>query len=143
MKHRLNIYFSADLLERLGDLAAQRGLTKSSIVEAALASFLSPDAADRREAVFVRRLDRDRKRSVPALSHEVSDLQVGRALPIVELADIDVVCIDGDGPDVQKTWISGRLVDHSDSTRLLILEEGKVSNRTPRHVVRVPSTEIA
>lgn len=58
MKHRLNIYFSSDLLGRLGDLAAQRGLTKSSIVEAALASFLSPDAADRREAVFVRRLDR-------------------------------------------------------------------------------------
>jgi hypothetical protein len=58
MKHRLNIYFSPELLERLGDLAAQRGLTKSSIVEAALASFLSPDAADRREAVFVRRLDR-------------------------------------------------------------------------------------
>lgn len=58
MKHRLNIYFSPELLERLGDLAAQRGLTKSSIVEAAVASFLSPDAADRREAVFVRRLDR-------------------------------------------------------------------------------------
>ena len=58
MKHRLNIYFSHELLERLGDLAAQRGLTKSSIVEAALTSFLSPDAADRREAVFVRRLDR-------------------------------------------------------------------------------------
>jgi hypothetical protein len=58
MKHRLNIYFSSDTLGRLGDLAAQRGLTKSSIVEAAVASFLSPDAADRREAVFVRRLDR-------------------------------------------------------------------------------------
>jgi len=58
MKHRLNVYFSSDLLGRLGELAARRGLTKSSIVEAALASFLSPDAADRREAVFVRRLDR-------------------------------------------------------------------------------------
>ena len=58
MKNRLNVYFSPDLLDRLGALAAQRGLSKSSIIEAALASFLSPDAADRREAVFVRRLDR-------------------------------------------------------------------------------------
>lgn len=58
MKNRLNIYFAPDLLDRLAALAAQRGVTKSSVVEAALTSFLSPDAADRREAVFVRRLDR-------------------------------------------------------------------------------------
>ena len=35
-----------------------RGLSKSSIVAAALASFLSPDGADQREAVIARRLDR-------------------------------------------------------------------------------------
>src|SRR4051794_26043347 len=58
MKSRLNIYFAPDRLDQLAELSARRGLTKSSIVEAAVASFLSPDAADRREAAFVRRLDR-------------------------------------------------------------------------------------
>lgn len=58
MKMRLNCYFSADLYDSLDALAHRKGLHKSSIVEAALASFLSPDAADRREAAFTRRLDR-------------------------------------------------------------------------------------
>ncbi|MBI1208526.1 MAG: ribbon-helix-helix protein, CopG family [Azospirillum sp.] len=58
MKPRLNVYFEPALMESLAALAAQRRLSRSSIVEAALASFLSPDAADRREAAFVRRLDR-------------------------------------------------------------------------------------
>ncbi len=35
-----------------------RGLSKSAIVAAALASFLSPDGADQREAMIARRLDR-------------------------------------------------------------------------------------
>lgn len=58
MRTRLNVYFSGEVYDRLAELGARKGLTKSSIVEAAVASFLSPDAADRREAVFVRRLDR-------------------------------------------------------------------------------------
>ena len=35
-----------------------KGLSKSSIVAAALSSFLSPDSGDQREAVIARRLDR-------------------------------------------------------------------------------------
>ena len=35
-----------------------KGVSKSAIVAAALASFLSPDAADRREAAMSKRLDR-------------------------------------------------------------------------------------
>ena len=35
-----------------------RGLSKSAIVAAALASFLSPEGADRREAAIARRLDK-------------------------------------------------------------------------------------
>lgn len=58
MKMRLNCYFSADLYDSLDALAHRKGLHKSSIVEAAVASFLSPDAADQREAAFTRRLDR-------------------------------------------------------------------------------------
>lgn len=55
---RLNIFIEADHARRLEELAALKGLSKSSIIAAALASFLSPDAADRREAAFAKRLDR-------------------------------------------------------------------------------------
>ena len=54
---RLNIYVERDQAKRLAELAATRGLSKSSIIAAALASFLSPDSADRREAAIGRRLD--------------------------------------------------------------------------------------
>ena len=40
------------------ELAAAKGVSKSSIVAAALASWLSPDAADQREAAIAKRLDR-------------------------------------------------------------------------------------
>ena len=58
MKARMNVYFDSEILQRVEDLAARKGLTKSTIIEAAVASFLSPDAEDRREAAFARRLDR-------------------------------------------------------------------------------------
>ena len=58
MKRRLNLYMEHDVARRVEATAAERGLGKSAIVEAALRSFFSPDNADRREAVFVRRLDR-------------------------------------------------------------------------------------
>lgn len=58
MKARMNVYFESVLLQRVEELAARKGLTKSNIIEAAVASFLSPDAEDRREAAFARRLDR-------------------------------------------------------------------------------------
>jgi hypothetical protein len=58
MKTRLNVYFSPDLLRRIEELADRKRLSRSSIVEAAVASFLSPDGADQREAAFTRRLDR-------------------------------------------------------------------------------------
>ncbi|RKL21519.1 Conjugal transfer protein TraG [Fusarium oxysporum f. sp. narcissi] len=44
--------------QRLDELAAKKGVSKSSIVAAALASWLSPDAADQREAAIAKRLDR-------------------------------------------------------------------------------------
>jgi len=55
---RMNVYFEPELLQKVQDLAARKNLTKSLIIEAAVASFLSPDADDRREAAFTRRLDR-------------------------------------------------------------------------------------
>jgi hypothetical protein len=56
-RQRLNVYLPPQLLQQVGDFAARRRLSKSSIVEAALASFLSPDGAERSEAALVRRLD--------------------------------------------------------------------------------------
>ena len=56
-RSRLNLYLQPTHAKRLGELAAMRGLSKSSIVAAALASFLSPDGADQREAVIARRLE--------------------------------------------------------------------------------------
>lgn len=56
-KDRLNVYFDSVLSGELDALAARRKVSKSQIVEAALAAFLSPDGADQREAAIVRRLD--------------------------------------------------------------------------------------
>ena len=55
---RLNIFLEPSHARRLDELAAMKGLSKSSIVAAALSSFLSPDSGDQREAVIARRLDR-------------------------------------------------------------------------------------
>ena len=58
MRERMNVYFPSELLKQIADLADRKRLSRSAIVEAAVASFLSPDGADRREAAFTRRLDR-------------------------------------------------------------------------------------
>lgn len=58
MRTRLNIFLEREHAKRLDELAVMKGLSKSSIVAAALASFLSPDAGDRREAALAKRLDR-------------------------------------------------------------------------------------
>lgn len=71
MKARLNCYFDAALLKRLDEIATRKGLSKSTIVEAALASFLSPDAADQREAAISRRLDK-MTRAIDRLERDVS-----------------------------------------------------------------------
>ncbi|HEL5339961.1 TPA: ribbon-helix-helix protein, CopG family [Stenotrophomonas maltophilia] len=55
---RLNLFIQPEHAKRLDELAAMKGVSKSSIVAAALASWLSPDAGDRREAAIAKRLDR-------------------------------------------------------------------------------------
>lgn len=55
---RLNLFIQPDHAKRLDELAAKKGVSKSSIVAAALASWLSPDAGDQREAAMAKRLDR-------------------------------------------------------------------------------------
>lgn len=55
---RMNVYFDPELLKQVEMLALRRQVSKSAIVEAAVASFLSGDAGDRLEAAMSRRLDR-------------------------------------------------------------------------------------
>ena len=58
MKERLSVYLDPPVMRSLIDYADRQGKSKSLIAEAAIASFLSPDAAERQEATFARRLDR-------------------------------------------------------------------------------------
>ena len=58
MRQRMNVYLPPELVAQIADLAACKKLSQSAIMEAAVACFLSPDGADRREAAFARRLDR-------------------------------------------------------------------------------------
>ena len=70
-KDRLNVYFDPSLSPELDALAARHKVSKSQIIEAALASYLSPDTADQREAAITRRLDR-RTRAVERLERDVT-----------------------------------------------------------------------
>lgn len=58
MRDRLNLTLPVEMIGRINELAERKKLSRSAIVEAAVASFLSPDGADRQEAAFTRRLDR-------------------------------------------------------------------------------------
>jgi hypothetical protein len=58
MRDRLNLTLPVEMITRINDLSERKKIPRSAIVEAAVASFLSPDAADRREAAFTRRMDR-------------------------------------------------------------------------------------
>jgi hypothetical protein len=55
---RLNVFLEREHAQRLEELSVMKGVSKSGIIAAALASFLSPDGGDRREAAMARRLDR-------------------------------------------------------------------------------------
>lgn len=55
---RMNVYFSPDLLKQVEALALRRNVSKSAVIEAAVASFLSGDTTERLEAAMSRRLDK-------------------------------------------------------------------------------------
>ena len=58
MRDRLNVTIPAEMIGQINELAERKKVPRSAIIEAAVASFLSPDASDRREAAITRRLDR-------------------------------------------------------------------------------------
>ena len=57
-KIRLSVYLEPDLMRLLADFADRRTQSRSVVAEAAIASFLSPDAEERQEAALAKRLDR-------------------------------------------------------------------------------------
>jgi predicted transcriptional regulator len=57
-KKILSVYLDPDVMQMLADFAGRRGQSRSIIAEAAIASFLSPDADERLEATITKRLDR-------------------------------------------------------------------------------------
>jgi predicted transcriptional regulator len=58
MKEQFTVYLEPDLMKALTEYAERRRKPKSLVAEAAIASFLSPDTAERQEAALARRLDR-------------------------------------------------------------------------------------
>lgn len=70
---RMNVYFDPALLKQVEALALRRNISKSAIVEAAVASFLSSDTSERLEAAMSRRLDR-LGRQVGALDEDLAVL---------------------------------------------------------------------
>lgn len=57
-KTQLSIYLNPDIFRTLEAFATRQAKPKSLVVEAAIASFLSPDDSDRLEAAIAKRLDR-------------------------------------------------------------------------------------
>lgn len=56
-KNQMSVYLDPDVMKTLSAYAARREQPLSLIAEAAIASFLSPDADERREAAIAKRLD--------------------------------------------------------------------------------------
>jgi hypothetical protein len=56
-KPHLSVYLDPAILAQLAQHAARKRQSMSLLAEAAITSFLTPDAADQREAAFARRLD--------------------------------------------------------------------------------------
>ncbi len=57
-KQQLTVYLEPTTFDDLAAYASRRAHPKSLVAEAAIASFLSPDAAGRQEAAITKRLDR-------------------------------------------------------------------------------------
>jgi predicted transcriptional regulator len=54
MKEQFTVYLEPDLMQALTEYAERRARPKSLVAEAAIASFLSPDAPERQEASLAR-----------------------------------------------------------------------------------------
>jgi len=78
MRDRLNASLPVEMIARINELATQKRLTRSAIVEAAITGMLSPVSPDQHEAAFARWLDR--------LSRQMQRLERNTGLSIEALA---------------------------------------------------------
>lgn len=62
-KQRLSVYLEPAVMRALAEYASRRDHSRSLVAEAAIASFLSPDAAERQEATVTKRLDHADRRT--------------------------------------------------------------------------------
>ncbi|EQB11767.1 CopG family ribbon-helix-helix protein [Sphingobium lactosutens] len=63
-KTPFSVYLDPEVMQALAAYADRRGKSRSLVAEAAIASFLSPDADEQREAAIAKRLDRlDRRQT--------------------------------------------------------------------------------
>src|SRR5690242_20571230 len=101
-RKRLNIFLEPAHAKRLADTAAVRGKSMSMIVAAALASALSPDSADQREAAIGRRLDR--------LARQMSKLEQDHNIAIETIALFVryYLSMSPAVPEAQAAWAQGR-----------------------------------
>ncbi len=58
-----NLTLPVEMITRTNELSERKNISRSAIVEAAVESFLSPDAAGRRGATFTRRMDRQSRQA--------------------------------------------------------------------------------
>ena len=77
VKHTIRL--PPGLSRQLADFAGRKRVSQASVVEAALASFLSPDGSERMEAAFARRLDRI-SRQMDKLGYHARRMETGRHL---------------------------------------------------------------
>jgi predicted transcriptional regulator len=77
-KVRLSVYLDPEMMVRLAELAKSKGMPKSPVAEAAIASLLSSDDADPHEAALVRGLD--------GLTRQVNRLERDHSIAVEALA---------------------------------------------------------
>jgi predicted transcriptional regulator len=94
MKERLSVYLDPHVMRSLIDYADRRGKSKSLIAEAAIASFLSPDAAERQEATLARRLDRLVRQTTERLERDVGIAIRSGGRMALRLGDPDLSSLD-------------------------------------------------
>ena len=94
-KQRLSIYLDPAVMNRLAEHAARRDQSRSLIAEAAIESFLSPDAAEQQEAAITKRLDQVDRR-MTRLERDVG-ISVRNARCFCPLLASDHSCATGTG----------------------------------------------
>jgi hypothetical protein len=77
-KTGLTVYLEPDMMSQLTAFADRKGQPKSLVAEAAIASFLTPDTVEQREAVFVRRLD--------VITRQLEQLERNQSIAVETLA---------------------------------------------------------